>query len=93
MHSTSSSEIKPSCETCLLPKPSVLQACSNKLFAANRLTGDIGANLHMIATQRLAVQHRIVTDYFVYLQGGNAATAGDFFDELTTHIADFVLCP
>ena len=39
-----------------------------QLFAAHQQATDVGAHLHVILAQRLAVQHRIIADHFVHLQ-------------------------
>ena len=62
MHSTSSSENCPSAVTSLWPMPSFLQACSYSSSPPTQQAADVGADLHVILPQRLAVQHRVVAD-------------------------------
>ena len=75
MHSTSSSENWPSGVTSLCPMPSFLLGVLAQLFAADQQAADIGADLHVILPQRLAMQHRVVADHFVHLQRRDADSA------------------
>ena len=75
MHSTSSSENRPSSVTCLCPMPRVFSACSIEFFRAAQLAADVRADLHVILPERLLVQHRVVADHFVHLQPGYARGA------------------
>ena len=68
MHSTSSSEIWPSAVTSLWPMPSFFAGMLPQLLAAAQQAADVGADLHVILAQRLAVQHGVVADHFVHLQ-------------------------
>ena len=91
MHSTSSSEICPSAVTSLCPMPSFWQACSQSLSPSHQQATDIGADLHVILPQRLAVQHRVVGEHFVDLQRRHAHAPGHFVDQFVGDCAHFVL--
>ena len=91
MHSTSSSEIKPSPETSLFFSLSDLQACSQRVFRAHRLASDVGTHLHVKFAQRLAMKHRIVADDFIHLERSHATAAGHFFHEFAIDTTYFVL--
>ena len=91
MHSTSSSEICPSAVTSLWPMPSFLQACSQSLSPSLQQATDVGADLHVVLAQRLAVQHGVVRQHLVDLQRRHAHAPRHFVDQLVGDRADFIL--
>ena len=91
MHSTSSSEICPSAVTSLCRCRAFWQACSQSSVAVAQQATDVGADLHVILPQRLAVQHGVVADHFIHLQRSHAHAPGHFLDQLVGYRADLIL--
>ena len=68
MHSTSSSENRPSGGDFLVADAELLVGVLVELFAAHQQATDVGAHLDVILAQRLAMQHGVVADHFIHLQ-------------------------
>src|SRR5579871_4221199 len=62
-----------------------------EFHAAAQEATDVRADLDVIRAQWLLVQHGIVADDLVDLEGGDAGTLGDFFDQLRSNRTDLIL--
>lgn len=63
----------------------------HEFLSANCLTANVRADLDVVAPNRMAMQHGVVADDFIYLQRGDATALGYFVDQFARDIAHFVL--
>ena len=58
-----------------------------KLFAATRFAGDVGANLYVMFAPRLAMQHGVILERLFDLHGVQIQPLGDFRDQFVADVA------
>src|SRR5580658_9722114 len=62
-----------------------------KLHAPAQQATDVGADLHMVLTERLLVQHGVVTDHLIHLQRTHSGAPCHLFDQFRSHRANLIL--
>ena len=62
-----------------------------QLVAIVEQATDIGADLHVVFPQRLAVQHGVIREHLVHLQRGHAHALRHLLDQLLGDVAHFIL--